>query len=149
MRIPFVSLNRTNVKAKFYALTLCATACLTQASAQDYQESCESILQSCFAYSHQARSSCLFAKAEAVACSNSSTGGLAKTRAQLDLHALPTDYEDAPEEPYTLDAECLRNFDHLWLSALVNENESQDTIDTLETSLLSCVKQAHNELLRP
>jgi hypothetical protein len=79
----------------------------------------------------------------------SGTGGLANTRAQLDLHALPTDHKDAPEEPYTLDAECLRNFDHLWLSALVNENESQDTIDTLETSLLSCVKQAQNELLRP
>lgn len=118
-------------------------------SAQEVETSCEATLQSCFAYSHQARSSCLYAKSDTAECTNSLTGALAKMRAQLHLHALPTEHKITPEEPYTLNSDCLRNFDHLWLGALVHEDNSQETTESLEESLLSCIKQAPNQLLRP
>jgi hypothetical protein len=117
--------------------------------AQDSGVRCESLIQSCFAYSNQARSSCLFAQSRQKECAHSEAGLLAKKRAQLDLHALSIEGESVPEEPYSLDQECLRNFDHLWLSWLVNEEQPLEGVEGLEHSLSSCIKLTSDDLLRP
>lgn len=117
--------------------------------AQDPELRCESLIQSCFAYSNQARSACLFAQSRQKECTQSDAGVLAKRRAQLDLHALSIEGEHAPKEPYAIDQECLRNFDHLWLSWLVNEERPVETVEGLEDSLTSCIKIPQDDLLRP
>lgn len=145
------NIRRCTISRSLHAsiLTLATLLLCPLLSAQEFETSCEATLQSCFAYSHQARSSCLYAKSDTSECANSATGALAKIRAQLHLHALPTEHKNTPEEPYTLNSDCLRNFDHLWLGALVHEDNTQETTESLEESLLSCVKQAPNQLLRP
>lgn len=138
--------------------SLCATVLLvgilllaskTSVFAQNPQLRCESLIQSCFAYSSQARSSCLFAQSRQKECTRSEVGLLAKRRAQLDLHALAIEGENVPEEPYSLDQECLRNFDHLWLSWLVSEEQPLESIQGLQDSLASCIKLTTEDLLRP
>lgn len=128
-------------------ILLCATQSLL--FAQDLELRCESLIQSCFAYSNQARSSCLFAQSRQKECAQSDAGLLAKRRAQLDLHALSAEGENMPTEPYSIDPECLRNFDHLWLSWLVNEEQPLESLEGLEDSLSSCIKRTRDDLLRP
>ena len=122
----------------------------TGISTPDVIGKCAVELENCFSRTNLSRNDCFFEITEKSPCQNTQLGNLAYKR--WVFSAAHTPGKDTPPSllgPGLVDGNCVNNFDNQWLSDLVREDYSKETITALDRKLESCRQSSSQELLRP
>jgi hypothetical protein len=132
-----------------------AIACLLTGFSKPYEgafmeSACTFEIKRCFALSDTARDACFQNTSKGGSCLNSREAALAAKRASFTSAVSDsTDDTSSTPEAKIINRECVKNFDNLWLSNIVNGPLSEDTISNLNTMLDGCALTSPNDIMRP
>lgn len=138
------------VAALFVASPAFAADTVKGATLNLSESRCSDLIKECFAYADVQRSDCFHAASKNSSCHATELGELAMKRWSMSPVRNPSlDSSPALLGPKVVDGDCIANFDNNWSGALVKEDISRESLESLDEALAACNRQMPVDMMRP